>query len=139
MGEDNVSMAAFIESAGLIMTAVHVANRPGQMGEDSTMDHWLCTFTSTKARGDMVVHFSMGSGHHGKAPKLGEVLDCVASDAAGIENADGFEDWAAEYGYDTDSRKAEKTYNECAKEAARLLTFLGESAYKTLLWNTDRE
>ena len=48
-------------------------------------------------------------------PDLASVLSCLASAAAGYNNARKFEDWASEYGYDTDSRKAERIYRQVAR------------------------
>src|SRR3990167_6696052 len=58
--------------------------------------------------------FSMGLGlvvRHGalvtpQRPTAEDVLDCLASDAAGVENNRDFDEWAGDYGYDTDSREA---------------------------------
>ena len=36
------------------------------------------------------------------------------------------------------SRKAEKTFKTIEHQAKRLRNFLGDSAYETLLWNTER-
>jgi hypothetical protein len=71
-------------------------------------------------------------------PKLADVLDCLASDAAGFENAQSFEDWAAEYGYDTDSRKAEKVYRTVERQAKQLRRVLGDEGYNALLWDIER-
>jgi hypothetical protein len=70
-------------------------------------------------------------------PQLDDVLSCLASDAAGIENARSFEEWASEYGFDEDSRKAEKIFKACQKSAARLRRLLGNEAYNELLWEVD--
>ena len=86
----------------------------------------------------LTVYFSQGYGIK-EQPTAEAVLDCLASDSVGIENAQSFEDWAPEYGYDTDSRKAEKLFRVCEKDAARLKTFLGDDLYKVLLWETERE
>lgn len=72
-------------------------------------------------------------------PDAANVLDCLASDAAGIENARSFEDWAGEYGYDEDSRKALDTYLLCQAQAAKLSQFLGAEAFQALLFDTERE
>lgn len=61
-------------------------------------------------------------------PTAEGVLDCLLSDAqAGNES---FEGWCSNFGYDTDSRKAEKTYKACIKTAKRLRKLLG-SDYET--------
>lgn len=47
----------------------------------------------------------------GKSPKAAEIIGAVAREAQAHDQT--FEDWASEYGYDQDSRKAEQVYNEC--------------------------
>jgi hypothetical protein len=85
----------------------------------------------------MGVYFSQGAAHT-KPPTLDDVLDCLASDAAGIESAKSFEDWCGDYGYDTDSRKSEKIWKACSAQADKLKSLLGEE-YETLLWKIERE
>lgn len=85
----------------------------------------------------MDVYFSQGSAHT-EAPDLPDVLDCLASDALGVEAVSSFEEWANEYGYDVDSRKAEKTYQETLQEAQNLLVLLGSEAYAQLLYHVER-
>jgi len=53
------------------------------------------------------------------APEFADVLYCLVSDASVIDFP-GFEEWAREYGYDTDSRKAEQMYRECLGTALKL-------------------
>lgn len=50
------------------------------------------------------------------APDLPGVLECLSLDWSGVEGQT-FEDWASEYGYDTDSRKAERTYRTVLEQA----------------------
>ena len=52
-------------------------------------------------RGEMVAQF----------PKAGGVLYCILSDAEALDQS--FSDWCACFGYNEDSRKAEKTYFQC--------------------------
>jgi len=85
----------------------------------------------------MTVPFSMGPAHC-KEPNAEDVLNCLASDSSSVENARGdFEEWASEYGYDTDSRKAEKLFRACKKQAESLKKFLGDELYESLLWETE--
>jgi hypothetical protein len=86
----------------------------------------------------MTVYFSKGIGHHGAEPTTEEVLSCLADDAAGVENSPSFEDWCSEYGYDTDSRKAEKIFKACEHQATRLKNFLGDDLFEQLLWKVER-
>ena len=57
-----------------------------------------------------------------------EVLDALVSDAWSVESARDFDDWALDFGYDTDSRKAFATYEACQRIAEDLATFLGDPA-----------
>lgn len=53
------------------------------------------------------------------APTLQDVMFCLVSDSQVIEYAD-FEDWAMDHGFDPDSRKTEKIYQECMSIALKL-------------------
>ena len=72
------------------------------------------------------------------APSIEDVLDCLASDASGFGNSRTFEEWADEYGYDSDSRKAEKTYNAVAENTKKLKNLLGHDLYEKLLFEVER-
>lgn len=124
----------FITSAGISMTAKPVDHNPDMNSDPKyPMDHWKCTLKAGHSQ--MTVTFSMGIGHKGKAPEAAEVLSCVASDSTSADQS--FEDWCVELGYDTDSRKAERTYNLIKRQAAKLRNFLGESAYQTLMHSVE--
>jgi hypothetical protein len=87
----------------------------------------------------MTVYFSKGYGHHGAEPTVREVLDCLASDAATYDNAKDFEDWCAEFGFDSDSRKAERTWKVIGKQRQSLERLLGPEAFNGLLYDVERE
>jgi hypothetical protein len=57
-------------------------------------------------------------------PTLDEVLNALVMDCSSVRNGETFDDWAGDFGYDTDSRKAEATYRACV-ETSRALTRLG--------------
>jgi hypothetical protein len=87
----------------------------------------------------MTTYFSKGIGHHGAEPTATEVLDCLASDASSVEYSADFEEWATESGYDTDSRKAYRTWETINAQTKKLKAFLGEELYDALLNDTDRD
>lgn len=128
------TLADFINAHHITADAQHADSNPNMDGSEN-MDHWRVTLRRPGRK--MTVYFSMGRGHNGKAPKADDVLDCLASDAAGVENAQSFEDWASEYGYDADSRKAHRTYTICKRQAERLRKFVGDE-YQALLFETER-
>lgn len=59
------------------------------------------------------------------APGVADVLHCLLMDAEVID-AGSFEEWASNYGYDTDSRKAESIYRACLDTALKLRAMLGD-------------
>lgn len=65
--------------------------------------------------------YRMGMGLEG-VPERDEVLHSLFLDA-GAEGVD-FEEWAGEYGYDTDSRKAEATWRACVEVGQQLRNLL---------------
>ena len=126
----------FIEENKIKMTCEYADHNPNMDDKNWQANHYKITLKTNGKQ--FTLYFSQGIGITGE-PKIESVLDCLASDAAGYENASDFEDWANEYGYDTDSRKAEKTYNLIGKQADKLKNLLGEDNYNTLLWDTERE
>lgn len=60
-----------------------------------------------------------------KPPTAADVLSSLCSDARSADRVT-FEDWCSEFGYDTDSRRAEKTYLACVEINAKLHALLGE-------------
>jgi hypothetical protein len=72
-------------------------------------------------------------------PDVASVLDSLRSDAECYENARSFEDFANDFGYDPDSRKAEAIFNACAKISKDLRNLLGGwELFNDLLNNTER-
>jgi hypothetical protein len=100
------------------------------------MDWWNVTLQFEGRQ--VTIPFGMGSGHHGAEPTAHDVLSAVLSDASSAENNPSFEDWAGEYGYDTDSRSAEGTYRQVMAQTEKLRAFLG-GKYDTYLWETDND
>ena len=131
----------FIEDAERIngkpigFTCEPVSYRP-----DGNMDymtrHFKCRITH--GRRGFTLYFSQGSAHTTE-PTLADVLDCLAMDASGYANTGYFGDWAREYGYDEDSRAAEKIFRVVKRQAEQLKRTLGSEAYEALLWETERE
>ena len=127
-------MKEFVARHNIKMACKRIDSNP-HMPDWNDANHYKCKLTM--GRKQMTVYFSQGYGISHE-PEAADVLNCLADESAGVSNARSFEEWAEEYGYDTDSRKAEKTYKVCVKQAARLLSFLGEGLYNKLLWKTKR-
>ena len=137
MDTQTITLDQFITEQQLVMSVRPIKRNPHI--QEQMPRNFECTieFEGRGYHEPLTVYFSQGSAHK-KPPTLAEVLDCLASDASGVDNAQSFEDWASEYGYDTDSRKAEATYRICEKQAQELKALLGRDAYTQLLYNTER-
>lgn len=59
-----------------------------------------------------------------REPSAADVLSCIISDARAGEQE--FEEFCSEFGYDSDSRKAEKTWRACASMAPKVRSLLGD-------------
>lgn len=64
-------------------------------------------------------------------PRLADVLHSLASDCD-VLDAGGFEQWAGNLGYDSDSRKAEVIYRACLDIALKFRAALGEDGLAKL-------
>jgi len=103
------------------MTTSRTNRNPHMEDSKTPMDHWRCILTYQGRR--MTVIYSMGLGHHGKAPQVEEVLDCLFADAsAGMYD---FEPFCADMGYSPDSRTAERIHKACKSTDIRLHKLLG--------------
>lgn len=96
---------------------------------DAAARHFRCRIKC--GRRAFGLYFSQGSAHTA-APTPADVLNCLVSDAQSYDNANDFEDWCSEYGYDTDSRKAERTWRAVKKQAEQLKRTVGDKAYEAL-------
>ena len=145
MQQERVPIKQFVKQQYITLSAEWTERNPYMDDPEwervAAPDHWKVTLRrrdpETGKRYQMTTYFSMGVGYGGREPVVEEVLDSLAMDASGVENARDFEDWASEYGYDTDSRKAERSYRACQKTAAQLKRFLDDDLYDTLLWHVD--
>ncbi|MBT9153356.1 MAG: hypothetical protein DDT39_00013 [Firmicutes bacterium] len=64
-------------------------------------------------------------------PAASDILHSLLLDASVIDYAT-FEQWASEYGYNTDSRAAERIYRDCLEIALKLRATLGEPLMRDL-------
>jgi hypothetical protein len=102
---------------------VEIVDGPN-LGDDDGWTHYAFRLRLKYDGRTMTVPWRQGIGIQTN-PTAEDVMESLLSDAAGFDNARSFEDWAAEYGYDTDSRKAEKIYRSVETQTIKLARFLG--------------
>lgn len=131
-----MTIQEFIDRERITIVCDHADSNPNMADSDRQMNHFRCLLTRKPSAGrvrKMSVYFSMGLSLSGE-PDAASVLDCLASDAPSSEQ--DFEDWCDDYGYDTDSRAAERVYKAAATATCKLRTFLQDS-YDDLM-NVER-
>lgn len=124
-------LSDFIRDQSVTMTSERIAIRPDVADPGTERDdawqrdasHWRSTLRrSGDQRRSLTVYYSMGSAHTGE-PTAADVLSSLLLDASGPEE---FADWCGDFGYDTDSRRAERTFKACQVIARKLRRFLGD-------------
>ena len=73
---------------------------------------------------------NIARGHH-PGPSIADVLHSLTLDADVLDHP-SFEAWAATYGYDADSRKAEALHKECIKTALAFRAVIGNAGIELL-------
>jgi hypothetical protein len=108
--------------AGVTMTHQKgsVKPKPPLIGRDMTS--W--TVTLHRAGKKFTTPFYTGSAI--RDFRAADVVHSLVSDAVGISDATSFEDWASDYGYDSDSLSAYKTFQALKAQAPRVRSFFGE-------------
>lgn len=95
---------------------------PSKTFNDKGAHHYVATL-KYHPRGTTLdgIEFHTGSGWK-HDPKASDIMECLLSDASLGDNT--FDDFCAELGYDTDSRKALESYLECQSMNAKLRRLL---------------
>ncbi|MCA8487253.1 hypothetical protein LGM85_25260 [Burkholderia multivorans] len=92
---------------------------------DQAIDAAVETGVARKiARGAMAFTIMPGKEEF-PAPTLQEVLHALTEDTL-VMHYLTYEEWAADFGYDPDSRKGEKVYEECRLQVSKLSDVLGD-------------
>lgn len=104
---------------------VEIVDGPDCQRDADGWEHYAYTLRLHYRGRSMLTPWRQGLGIT-EDPSADDVLESLALDASGLDGADGFEDWAAEYGCDPDSRKAERIYRQVEQLAAELRRLLGD-------------
>ena len=109
------------------MSYVKVKERPDNT--DMEGDHYYCTLKKNK--NTYAFYYTKGYGFKGEPPTISEILETFIEDTGPVGYKD-FEEWANEYGYDTDSLKALRIYKAIKRQNAHVSRVLGEDLLKEL-------
>ena len=137
MNEQDKKAAEYLAAQGVTFSTRAL----GETSRDGwTCDEWRVSFQRVHLDSRLPVRdkaaletaYYTGTGHRAKpakrmswdnaprpvAPTAGSVLYSLLLDASGAD--ENFHDWCANYGYDTDSRKALATYMACQENSDKL-------------------
>lgn len=126
-----MTIAEFVQAHGITASVKHINSNPNMAKSEYMNRHFEVTLQL--GNDSMMVPFSQGDAHT-EEPTAEDVLNCLASDSAG---PDSFEEFCSEYGYDEDSRTAERIFNACQRQKAELESFLGTELFSELLYQTE--
>ena len=119
----SVELAMLDEAArdlGITMTSAS----EGRHVEDDGWEYDRWGITLHRGHRSFTTQYRSGTGHGGKAPGVAEVLRAIESDANAGDRT--FEEFCDEFGYDQDSRKAERIWRACRGVGKRIRRFLGD-------------
>ncbi len=93
----------------------------GPVDWDKDYDHYRFPVTIRKDGKSMRVMFTQSRAQGSNPPDEYDIITCITKSDPG-----SFEDFCGEFGYDTDSRKAEKTYKAVKREWEAVKRVFGE-------------
>lgn len=133
-----MTIQEFIKAHGITGTIKRIETRPDQgINDDAewnrTANHYRVRIR--KGKKSFQTYYSTGSGWT-KDPELSDVLDSLGSDCSSVE-FENFQGFCKEFGYDTDSLRALRTYKACERVSKRLKDMLGD-AVQTLMYDVER-
>ncbi len=109
--------------------------------EEDYKDEWKRTANKYKARitynkKSMTTKFYTGRGWE-RNPELEDILGSILQDTIYLDY--GFDDFANEMGYDTDSRKAKKIYKEIQEQSKKINRIFSKEEQEELLTYLEEE
>lgn len=110
------------------------ANRDHVITDPWAAKHYRCELRGSNGHRPVTMIMASDNG----PPDVAEVVDAVAAEAAVVEDTSCYEDWAAQMGFDPDSRRGERVYRDERHQAKLLRALIGDAAYRKLLWEVER-
>lgn len=106
----------FLKATKTTFKAEFIKNDYYFEGDNSTRDIYKCTFKRGNRQFSVEFGQSIANSDYGNTPPTAyDVLTCLEK-----YEYQNFEDFCSAYGYDSDSRSAEKIYKACAKEFTKV-------------------
>ncbi len=123
--------------ANKVTAEVEYGVKPSQLPE-AFKDSNPCTVKLKFEGRSFTLPFFTGKGWT-REPNAADVVECLLSDHSVGMDEPTFEEWCNEFGYDTDSRQAEKTFKTCIANDKKFRKLLGPEMLKSAEAAEDRE
>ena len=131
LSEIEQSVADFLATAGVTVTLSYCGTQT-RSGWES--DAWRVSIKRAGKGREWHTDYYTGLGHRSNlrpvTPCAAAPLSCLLLDASGADQ--NFQDWCADYGYDSDSVKALNVYTACCQTLADLRRMFSADERQTL-------
>lgn len=139
------TVTAWSERRGFMLTLTRVDLRPdGDLGwtEQRGSRHFKFLIRVEQRHGStsagiMTGYYSQGAAHTSD-PTLPDIISALLLDISCIDSR-SFEDFCSDMGLDTDSRKAERTYQACKKTERDLIRLIGRAELSYALYEVEND
>lgn len=125
-----------VKPSDLIKVVFKVVDTPLREGVGYYNQYKVKVIYKNKSRtfdyGDSVHNYQQGI-----EPNKKDLLECLCSDYT--SNTDSFTDFCSEFGYDPDSRKVEKIFNDIIKEKQKLNDLFGMDFIEKMMREFDTD
>ncbi len=118
----------FIEKHEIDMSEKYAESNPYHEDALPNTMHYVITLSC----GDNEIEIPYSCGRMAGYPYLEMVL-CTVANEARVSEYDSFEDWADNFGFDSDSRRAERIFENCKEMATMLGGLLTHSQFKEFM------
>lgn len=118
-----IRLSTLIMQKRIEMDAAYHGKATQREPDGHTWEHYVWIITLRCGNRSMVFPYRMGLAFQGQRPTKLQVLGCVVMDAQSVV-WDDFEGWCGNFGYDSDSRRAEDMYWSCEKTLRQLSRLL---------------
>jgi hypothetical protein len=119
----------FLNKYGISMSAKFVDHKPYFAEDNESRDVFRITFTRDKSKFSLTFGQSIvnSTGDGSNVPTAYDVLACIQKNDPG-----SFENFCADFGYDSDSRKSERTYRLVLKQWEKVEAFFSQEEIEAL-------
>ena len=118
--EYDIKANRFAEKYGVRLSVLDMSY--GKYFHDDTHERYIFKMRLQRGRKSYTFTFGQSLYNGSSEPKMYDVLSCLQKYDCGT-----FEDFCSEFGYDTDSRRAERIYKGCVKEYNAVVRLFGDS------------